>query len=952
MNHKKLVLGVLAHVDAGKTTLSESILYLSGSIRKLGRVDHKDAFLDTNDMERARGITIFSKQAGFTLGDIDITLLDTPGHIDFSGEMERTLQVLDYAVLIVSGTDGIQGHTLTLWKLLKHYHIPVFIFINKMDQSGTDENNLIKELTSRLCEGCINVSSQNQEAFFESLAMCDEEVLEHYIDKGTIDSEEIKRLIIERKVFPCCFGSALKLTGVLEFLQILEKYISIPDYKEEFGARIFKITRDKQGSRLTHMKITGGSLKVKDFLTNSNEADKNDSWQEKVDQIRIYSGEKYTAHDEAPAGTVCAVTGLTRTYSGERLGIESASAGPLLEPFLTYQILLPEGVDAFGMLKKLRQLEEEEPLLRILWDEQHGEIHAQVMGEVEIEILTSIIKTRFGVTAEFGFGSLLYKETIKNPVIGVGHFEPLRHYAEVHLLMEPRETGSGLSFGTDCSVDLLGRNWQNLVLTHLEEKNHKGVLTGSEITDMKITLIAGKSHLKHTEGGDFRQAVYRAVRHGLKKAESLLLEPIYEFRLEVPMEMTGRALSDIQKMNGSCQAPEIIGEISMGNGISTPLYLITGSAPVSSMRDYQMEVTAYSRGHGKLSLTPGGYEPCHNTEEIIALKGYDFENDFENPAGSVFCSHGAGFTVSWQDVEKYMHLDIGYRLAGEEKKAVSKAALIPPDKKISQSLQEEKELEQIFIRTYGESKRDRDLFKKNPDRTDKKRISNSIRNNKDEDTNNAGISNNREINKENNKASSIENNKAADIGNSRNANIDTINRSLSGNEKSSDKSRNQNIKEKYLLVDGYNIIFAWKDLNELANENLDSARYRLMDILCGYQGFTDITVIVVFDAYKVKGNPGNIDKYNNIYVVYTKEAETADQYIEKTVHKIGRKHDVTVATSDALEQMIIWGGGASRMSAAGLMETINAADKEIKSSLSVPQKNTKNYPFQNLSEIH
>lgn len=960
MNHKKLVLGVLAHVDAGKTTLSESILYLSKTIRKLGRVDHKNAFLDTHEMERARGITIFSKQAVFTLSDIDITLMDTPGHVDFSKEMERTLQVLDYAVLIISGADGIQGHTLTLWKILKHYQIPVFIFINKMDQNNIDKNTLLKELSERLSEHCIDFGCQNQQDFYENLAMCDEAALENYFENGKVSQEEIKKLIKERKVFPCCFGSALKLTGVSEFLLTLEKYVFIPEYKDEFGAKVFKITRDKQGSRLTHMKITGGSLKVKDFLTDQDNIEKNDTGEEKVDQIRIYSGEKYTIHDDVGAGTICTVTGLTKTYSGQVFGIEDVFAGPVLEPVLTYQIIFKEGVDAYSMLAKLHQLEEEDPLLNIIWDEQFGEIHARVMGEVEIEILKSIIKERFNVEVEFGFGSLIYKETIRTTSIGVGHFEPLRHYAEVHLLLEPGDAGSGLSFATDCSEDILSRNWQRLILTHLEEKQHKGVLTGSDITDMKITLIAGKAHIKHTEGGDFRQAVYRAVRHGLKKAESILLEPFYEFQLEIPVEMTGRALSDIQKMNGRYMSSEIVGEQS----------IISGYAPVSNMRDYHLEVISYSKGCGRLFCTFSGYEPCHNAEEVINLKGYDFEKDIGNTANSVFCTHGAGFIVNYEDVTKYMHLnsDSYYSVYANmfSKKQIKKPKEykdIKPLTKVSDSLKEDKELEEIFVRTYGESKRDRNLFKRSEspksNRNDKKIALDNVDENREDinrtDDKTSNRTDNRTLNKTSNQTDSRTDINRLGINGEDIDSADTD--GVDKNDvKENDIDASNEIyinkkpakKDRYLLVDGYNIIFAWNDLRELAKNNLESARYKLMDILCSYQGFTDIILIAVFDAYKVKGNLGSTEKYNNIHVVYTKEAETADQYIEKTVHKIGRKYDVIVATSDALEQMIIWGSGARRMSAVGLKDEIETARKEINEIINPYIEKTRNYPFQAL----
>lgn len=878
---KHISVGLLAHVDAGKTTLAESILYLTGSIRKPGRVDHQDAFLDTYDLERERGITIFSKQAEVKLGEKEVTLLDTPGHVDFSAEMERTLQILDYAVLVISGADGVQGHVQTLWRLLKRYEIPVFLFINKMDQEGTDRQKLLEELQKRLDERCIAFEDE-QETFYENLAMSDETVLEKYLSDGTVGQGEIVRLIAERKVFPCYFGSALKIEGVEEFLQGLETYTACPKYPDDFGARVYKIARDAQGTRLTYMKITGGTLKVKGMLTNrrGEQADSDKIWEEKADQLRIYSGAGFRAVSEAPAGTVCAVTGLSRTYCGEGLGAETESELPLLEPVLTYQIQLPPECDVHQMYLKLRQLEEEEPELHIVWEEQSNEIHAQVMGEVQIEILKRLIGERFGTEVEFGAGSIVYKETITEPVEGVGHFEPLRHYAEVHLLMEPGERGSGLQFETACSEDILERNWQRLVLTHLEEKRHRGVLTGSEITDMKITLVTGRAHLKHTEGGDFRQATYRAVRHGLKCTTSLLLEPVYEYRLEIPSDKVGRALSDIQKMYGTFSEPIIEGDMT----------ILTGTAPVSAMRDYQTEVIAYTKGHGRLSCTLKGYEPCHNAEEVIAEKGYDSEKDTENPTGSVFCSHGAGFVVSYDRVRDYMHLDSRLSLEKKEKPVQESSAQISRSSYTGGGLADEKELEEIFTRTYGTAKKERNPFNRK--------------------------------------------------------------RTVSAEPSSSRQYRpvKQVTEEEYLLVDGYNIIFAWEELKDLANASIEAARNKLMDILSNYQGYKKNTLILVYDAYKVEGNTGEVMKYHNIYVVYTKEAETADQYIEKTVHEIGRKHRVTVATSDALEQIIILGQGASRLSAAGLKEEILAADIEIRSNYLNQGQNGKNYLFDHMSD--
>ena len=888
---KYICAGIVAHVDAGKTTLSESILYTSGAIRKMGRVDHGDAFLDTYELERSRGITIFSKQALFSLGDAQITLLDTPGHVDFSAEMERTLQVLDYAILLISGADGVQGHTLTLWKLLKRYQIPTFLFVNKMDQPGTDEKALMEELKKRLDGNCVDFSGdRDTQEWQEQLAMCDETLLESYLEEGSVEEGEIPRLINERKLFPCFFGSALKMTGVQEFLQGLEKYIKMPEYPREFGAKVFKIARDSQGNRLTYMKITGGSLKVKTVLRGQKDGEDRE---EKVDQIRIYSGEKYEMVNEAFAGMVCAVTGLTFTYPGQGLGREAASDMPLLEPVLTYQIQLPPECDVHKMLLNLRQLEEEEPLLHIVWNEELGEIHAQVMGEVQIEILKSLIKERFGVVVDFGSGNIVYKETIKTPVEGVGHFEPLRHYAEVHLLLEPGEPGSGMQFYTDCSEDELDKNWQRLILTHLEEKEHRGVLTGSPITDMRITLVAGRAHLKHTEGGDFRQATYRAVRQGLRKAESVLLEPYYDFRLEVPADMIGRGMADIQRMCGEFQPPQIEGEIA----------ILTGSAPVVTMRDYQNEVISYSRGMGRLFCTLKGYFPCHNQEEVVQAFCYDPEADLENPTGSVFCAHGAGFVVNWDQVEEYMHVESGLLLEPVERQPEPVEVRKKTWKEERDAYQAtEKELEEIFTRTYG------------PIRS--------------------------RVGEEDLPRRSVKGWKRS------HARMDNTSSSYVGRT----KNRNTLPEKEYLLVDGYNIIFTWEDLKDLADANIDAARDKLTDMLCNYQGYKKCTLILVFDAYKVKGNPGSVQKYHNIHVVYTKEAETADQYIEKTVHEIGRKNHVTVATSDRLEQVIILGQGGTRMSARELREDMELVAGQIREETGKRQMSDKNYLFDGLDQ--
>ena len=892
---KQITMGILAHVDAGKTTLSEGILYTCKAIRKLGRVDHQDAFLDTNTLERNRGITIFSKQAECTLGEFGMTFLDTPGHVDFSAEMERTLQILDYAILVISGADGVQGHTETLWRLLSRYQIPVFLFINKMDQPGTDREALLAEVKEKLDANCVEFSAdQTDEEWKEQVAVCDEQVMEAYLEGEEISREQIRQMIRERKLFPCYFGSALKMTGVEEFLDDLKLRIRETSYPETFGAKIYKITRDNQGERLTHMKITGGTLKVKSVLSNGRPGETGEGiWQEKVNQIRIYSGEKYTMVSEVKAGTVCAVTGLTATYPGQGLGSEQASDMPVLEPVLSYRIDLPTEVNVHQALLQLRQLEEEEPLLHIVWNETLGEIYAQVMGEVQIEILKSLIKERFGMAVTFDEGNIVYKETILEPVEGVGHFEPLRHYAEVHLLLEPGETGSGLIFAADCSEDVLDRNWQRLILTHLEEREHKGVLIGAPITDMKITLLTGRAHIKHTEGGDFRQATYRAVRQGLRKAKSQLLEPYYEFRLEVPSEQVGRSMTDIQKMLGEFDPPKTEGEMTV----------LTGSAPVVTMRDYQKEVISYTSGRGRLSCTLKGYYPCHNQEEVVEAVGYDPEADLENPTGSVFCAHGAGFVVNWDQVEDYMHVESGWNApAGQETKPEKPVTAKNWKEENEKYLATEKELEEIFERTYGPIRK---LGEEPPAGRSVKGWKKSRRD------------------------------------------------PLEGYGKSSSDYKQKKTpdgEKEYLLVDGYNIIFAWEDLKELAAVNIDGARERLMDILCNYQGFKKSTLILVFDAYKVKGNPGSVETYHNIHVVYTKEAETADQYIEKTVHEIGRKYRVTVATSDQLEQVIILGQGGQRMSARELLEDVIEVSHQIRETARQKRSSDKNYLFDHLDE--
>lgn len=892
---KQITMGILAHVDAGKTTLSEGILYTCKAIRKLGRVDHQNAFLDTNTLERNRGITIFSKQAECTLGEFGMTFLDTPGHVDFSAEMERTLQVLDYAILVISGADGVQGHTETLWRLLSRYQIPVFLFINKMDQPGTDREALLAEVKEKLDANCVEFSAdQTDEEWKEQVAVCDEQVMEAYLEGEEISREQIRQMIRERKLFPCYFGSALKMTGVEEFLDDLKLRIRETSYPETFGAKIYKITRDNQGERLTHMKITGGTLEVKSVLSNGRPGETGEGiWQEKVNQIRIYSGEKYTMVSEVKAGTVCAVTGLTATYPGQGLGSEQASDMPVLEPVLSYRIGLPTEVNVHQALLQLRQLEEEEPLLHIVWNETLGEIYAQVMGEVQIEILKSLIKERFGMAVTFDEGNIVYKETILEPVEGVGHFEPLRHYAEVHLLLEPGETGSDLIFAADCSEDVLDRNWQRLILTHLEEREHKGVLIGAPITDMKITLLTGRAHIKHTEGGDFRQATYRAVRQGLRKAKSQLLEPYYEFRLEVPSEQVGRSMTDIQKMLGEFDPPKTEGEMTV----------LTGSAPVVTMRDYQKEVISYTSGRGRLSCTLKGYYPCHNQEEIVEAVGYDPEADLENPTGSVFCAHGAGFVVNWDQVEDYMHVESGWNApAGQETKPEKPVTAKSWKEENEKYWATEKELEEIFERTYGPIRK---LGEEPP----------------------AGRS-------------------VKGWKKSRRDPLEGYGKSTSDYK----QKKTPDGEKEYLLVDGYNIIFAWEDLKELAASNIDGAREKLMDILCNYQGFKKCTLILVFDAYKVKGNPGSVETYHNIHVVYTKEAETADQYIEKTVHEIGRKYRVTVATSDQLEQVIILGQGGRRMSARELLEDVIEVRQQIRETAREKRSSEKNYLFDHLDE--
>ena len=839
---KKMVIGILAHVDAGKTTLSEGLLYLTGAVRTLGRVDHKDAFLDTFDLERRRGITIFSKQAVFPLGDTEVTLLDTPGHVDFSAEMERTLQVLDYAILVISGTDGVQGHTQTLWNLLRRHHIPTFLFVNKMDLAGADRERVLAQLRTRFGDGCVDFAAPASE-LSEAAAVTDEALLERFLDGGDVTEDDIAAAIRKKALIPVCFGSALQLSGVEEFLAVLARYTRAPQYGTAFGAKVFKIARDSQGSRLTYLKVTGGTLRVKDVLSATDGA-----WQEKVNQIRVYSGAKFRPVEEAEAGTVCAVTGLTATRPGEGLGAEHDSDAPLLEPVLNYRLLLPEGCDAHTMLQKLRILEEEDPALRVLWNEAIGEIHLQLMGEVQLEVLTEVIAERFGVSVCFDAGSIVYKETIAAPVIGIGHFEPLRHYAEAHILIEPLPRGSGIQYASACDTDTLDLNWQRLILTHLMEKRHTGVLTGSAVTDVKYTLLTGRAHLKHTEGGDFRQATYRAVRQGLMQAQSILLEPWYDFRLEVPQGNLGRAMNDIQRMGGAFEAPELVGDTAT----------LSGSVSVAAVRGYWTEVAAYTKGRGHLFCTLKGYEPCHNAEEVIASIGYDAERDTLNPADSVFCTHGAGHVVPWREVPEHAHCDSGMlRSRGADRAPVRPA---------TGGIDGDKELLAIFERTYGPIK---------------------------------------------------------------NRGMDALTQSRNVTARPGLDDMTYVHKDDVLVVDGYNIIFAWDELKAVAAENFDAARADLIRILCNYQGMRKCRVILVFDAYRVKGGPGSRDKEAGVEIVYTKEGETADSYIEKLSYELGKDHHVKVATGDGLEQLIVLGHGAQRLSARELKWEVEQVQERI-----------------------
>lgn len=845
---KNIILGITAHVDSGKTTLAEAMLYKSGEIRTLGRVDNRNSFLDTNSIERDRGITIFASQAELSRGDTRFTLLDTPGHVDFSTETERTMQVLDYAVLVISGTDGVQSHTATLWKLLQRYEVPVFIFVNKMDLTGADKLHVLDNIRSRLSLNIADFSDKSQLA--ENAAACDEELMEIFLETDSLPTEYISKAIAQRRIFPCFFGSALKLNGIDELLDALDRYTLAGEYSDEFGAKVYKISYDSKGSRLTHMKIMGGSLKVRSEVEYT--SPEGEKIAEKISSLRFYSAEKFRTAETAFAGEVCTVTGLENTYSGQGIGCIPNSERAFLEPVMTYQVILPESKNVFDALKELRRLEDEDPQLHIVWNEQLRQIHIQLMGAVQLEVLSRLICDRFGYEVSFGSGAVAYKETIAEPVEGMGHYEPLRHYAEVHLILEPLPRGSGLVFDTAVHEDDLALNWQRLILTHLEEKEHIGTLTGSPITDMKITVCAGKAHLKHTEGGDFRQATYRAVRHGLRNVENILLEPYYDYELEIPMENTGRAMADLQRMSAEFNPPEATGEMAV----------IRGSAPVSEMNDYISEVIGYTRGKGHLTCINGGYRQCHNADEVIEKIGYDCDGDIENTADSVFCSHGAGMNIKWTESAEYMHLPPCLDEASEEAEQPVKLRRHTTSKAAS-----EEELMEIFERTYGKiEKEPRKAFKS------------------------------AKVKKDYSKPVKLPNYEGPD----------------------------------YLLVDGYNIIFAWDELKKISETNLDAARAELIKILSNYQGWCGYEIIIVFDAYKVKGKHREVERHFNVNVVYTKESETADSYIERVTHELSGKHRVRVATSDGVEQLIILGSGAMRMSARELKNRIEDANSEIK----------------------
>ena len=823
-NEKNVVLGILAHVDAGKTTLSEAMLYLSGKLKKLGRVDHRDSFLDTHALERQRGITIFAKQAVLPLGEGSLTLLDTPGHVDFSAEAERTLRVLDCAVLVISGTDGVQAHTETLWKLLERYHVPTFLFITKMDLPGPGRDVLMAELTARLSERCVDFGGPERD---DAIAMCDEGAMEEYLENGSVGDGTLRALVASRRLFPCFFGSGLKTEGVGEFLDALEKYAPCPDYGPDFAARVYKISRDAQGNRLTWLKVTGGSLKVRTLLR-YNDAEGNPV-EEKISGLRVYSGQKFDTAEEVRAGWVCAALGLSATRPGQGLGAAADAEGPVLEPVMSYRVLLPKGTDPMLLLPKLMQLDQEDPQLHVVWNTQSKEISVQLMGKIQAEIFKSIVRDRFDTEIELDTGRILYRETIKNTVEGVGHFEPLRHYAELHVLLEPLPPGSGVSFDSIVPEDVLDRNWQRLILTHLAEKQHRGVLTGSPVTDMRITLAAGRAHLKHTEGGDFRQATYRAVRQGLMQADSVLLEPWYSFVLEVPAEQIGRAITDIRAMNGDFSSPEEQGE-----------YLrLEGAAPAVKLNNYMEELVSWSHGRGRLSLTPCGYRPCAEQKRIVEEIGYEPERDEENPADSVFCAHGAGMNVNWRQVPEYMHLEsvLKPKQADEAPKPIQRYRSLSID---------DRELEAIMEREFG------------PIRRPEYRA--------------------RQVNAAVTEVSQISSRK------------------------------------EHIIVDGYNLIFAWDELKALARDRLDLARERLMDILSGYAGFTGAKLVLVFDGFRTPGNPGSRTEYHNISVAFTKDGETADAYIERIVDEIGKNYAVRVVTSDNLIRLSALRSGVLRCS--------------------------------------
>lgn len=895
---KNIVAGILAHVDSGKTTLSEAMLFQAGRIRKLGRVDHQDTYLDTDSQEKNRGITIFSKQAELRYGDMHIALLDTPGHVDFGTEMERTLQVLDYAILVINGMDGVQSHTETLWKLLFRYNVPVFIFVNKMDMSGLTRDYLMDDIRRRLSDCCVDFGDETAE---ELIAMCDEGMLEHFLEAGANETSDIAAMIAERKLFPVYFGSALKNEGVSELLDAMNVYTTEPERGEEFAARVFKIGRDDKGERLTYMKLTGGSLSLKDVLTYKNSQGEEIS--EKINQIRVYSGAKYDMPDSVSAGCVCAVPGLTGTYGRQGLGSCIDGVLPSLEPVLSYKVNYPRDVDAVTMVKKLKQLEEEDPQLQVQWNESAGEIYIKVMGQVQLEVVAQMVRDRYNIAITYGQGRISYKETIAAPVMGVGHFEPLRHYAEAHLLLEPMENGSGMCFDTMCSEDVLDKNWQRLILTHLQEREFRGVLTGSPITDMKITITAGRAHQKHTEGGDFRQATYRAVRQGLMMAESVLLEPVYAFRIEVPQEYAGRVLADIVKMSGQMEGQETFGETTV----------ITGHAPVYTMREYYSELTAFSRGTGRLTVDIDGYKPCHNTKEVLAERGYDPDADRRNPSASVFCAHGAGYLVEWYDVYEQMHVkeDPGFAITGQdgytEEDACMTAPVNRPGKPVAEMHISDEELADIFARTYGGDYKDKDVALNGRFRRTTSEYSvNGI--SPEEQAPGGGGNYSRQQSR---------------FGDKR---IRPAEKGIATPGAFKKKKDSQ----EFVIVDGYNVLFAWEELHALAENNIDSARGRLMDILSNYQGYMKCNLIVVFDGYKVKNNKGEKFPYDDIQVVYTKEGETADAYIEKLTHELGRKHKVTVVTSDGLEQIVTMGQGAIRMSSRDFKAELDRVNEHIR----------------------